>query len=48
MHLTFVFNAITTTYALVFIIKWEQSGNGLGQRKEDDEENGHIANDQLC
>ena len=29
------------------ISKWEQSGNGAGQRMEDDEEYGHVAKNQV-
>ena len=45
--LNFLFYANETTQALVVISKWEQSGNGSGQRTEDDDEYGHVVNNQL-
>ena len=33
--------------ALVVIAKWELSGNGSGQRAEDDKEHGHVSTDQV-
>ena len=45
-YLTLLCHMIIITKALVVISKWEQSGNGSGQRKEDDEEHGHVSKDQ--
>ena len=48
MRLLFYFCifTITITQALVIMSKWEQSGNGSGQIKEDDEEHGHVSENQ--
>ena len=45
-YLTCVFSIFNSVHDLVFITRWENSGNGSEQRQEDDKDFGHVVENQ--